>query len=250
MLGCGGPTSYHSHSHRVPHICIHTEGTLFTCYLLQPTLPENTEQGSICPCAPTSRSDLKLTFPLQGAQALGISCREALQVMCPVMSSAPGRLVQRWLRLHRGVSCAVGRRCMEDGVLQQCPMVGCSCDEGRVQDACRRSICGRPLWIAPMAMVCCIIRPVLAGEQCFGTGHCQTCRCLTLQWLHAKDCCVWPAVLICHTLCRCRRFLPGFWFGSFSAGVVLIGGRLLAGSVELWVLFQHLRTTVKQDVQV
>ncbi|CAL5219819.1 g1730 [Coccomyxa viridis] len=47
----------------------------------------------------------------------------------------------------------------------------------------------------------------------------------------------------------CRRFLPGFWFGSFSIGVVLIGGRLLAGSVELWVLFQHLRTTLRQDIQ-
>ena len=52
-----------------------------------------------------------------------------------------------------GVSCAVGWSCMEDRVLQQCAMVGCSCDEERVQDACRGTICGGPLWIAPVALV-------------------------------------------------------------------------------------------------
>ena len=48
---------------------------------------------------------------------------------------------------------------------------------------------------------------------------------------------------------RCRRFLPGFWFGSSGIGVGLTVGRLLAGSVEVWVLFQHLRATLQQDIQ-
>ena len=50
-------------------------------------------------------------------------------------------------------------------------------------------------------------------------------------------------------MCRSRKFLPGFWFGGQSIGAILIGGRLLAASVEGWVLFQHLQATLQQDVQ-
>lgn len=47
--------------------------------------------------------------------------------------------------------------------------------------------------------------------------------------------------------CRSRKFLPGFWFGSWAVGIVVIGGRLLAASVEGWVLYEHLRATLQED---
>jgi hypothetical protein len=43
--------------------------------------------------------------------------------------------------------------------------------------------------------------------------------------------------------------MPGFWFGSWGIGVILIVGRLLAASVEGWVLFEHLRALLQEDIK-
>jgi hypothetical protein len=43
--------------------------------------------------------------------------------------------------------------------------------------------------------------------------------------------------------------MPDFWFGSWGVGVILIAGRLLAASVEAWVLFEHLQAILKEDIK-
>ena len=44
---------------------------------------------------------------------------------------------------------------MEDRVLQQCSPMGCSCDEGWVQDPCWHYLGGWALWVASLALVDC-----------------------------------------------------------------------------------------------
>ncbi|CAK0763931.1 hypothetical protein CVIRNUC_003107 [Coccomyxa viridis] len=44
-----------------------------------------------------------------------------------------------------------------------------------------------------------------------------------------------------------RRFLPEFCFGNLGIGAVLLAGRLLAASVEGWVLYEHLKVTLQED---
>ncbi len=66
-------------------------------------------------------------------------------------------------KAHRLVYCngiqvcmsgyAVGWCCMEDRMLQQRSIVGCSSDEKRLQEPSRNPVCGWPLWDAPLAVV-------------------------------------------------------------------------------------------------
>jgi len=169
---------------------------------------------------------------------------------------------------------------MEDRVLQQCSPMGCSCDEGWVQDPCWHYLGGWALWVASLALVVCphtivVCFPVLAlcAWSCYQDD--ANCWCIDLNtlnsvlsfkiWLLKSESESWTCKIspnrcafdlqsVCFcvlrtAMSRSRKFLPGFWFGGQSIGAVLIGGRLLAASVEGWVLFQHLQATLQQDLQ-
>ena len=56
-----------------------------------------------------------------------------------------------------------------------------------------------------------------------------------------------PLLQHCVAKCRSRTFLPEFWFGNLGIGAVLLAGRLLAASVEGWVLYEHLKVTLQED---
>jgi len=171
---------------------------------------------------------------------------------------------------------------MEDGVLQQCSPMGCSCDEGWVQDPCWHYLGGWALWVASLALVDCPHTVVV----CFPVSLCAhghaimmipiaIMLCIDLQhtrfsyefniWLLNSESKSWTrkispnrcafglqSVCFCSSrpvMSRSRKFLPSFWFSGESIGALLIGGRLLAASVEGWVLFQHLQATLQQDLQ-
>ena len=50
---------------------------------------------------------------------------------------------------------------MEDGVLQQCSPMGCSCDEGWVQEPCWHCLGCWALWVASLALVDCPLTVVV-----------------------------------------------------------------------------------------